>query len=101
MPIKPSRNLYLFALACVTLLTGSAVADNATRPIIEIKQTTQDGGLVEEGSIVKYRFLVTNRGSADLELKRVKPECGCSIARWDKVVKPGAQSTIEAEMQTE
>jgi hypothetical protein len=84
------------------LLTGMVRAHAATvsQPKIEVRQTTEDGGSVEEGTVVRYRFTVANRGTADLELKQVKPSCGCSVARWDKVIKPDAEGTVEAEVNT-
>jgi hypothetical protein len=90
---------------CLGLTAGlwapGAIAAPDNQPRMEVRETTQDGGVVEEGTLVKYRFVVLNRGDADLELKRVMPDCGCSIAHWEKVVPPGGQSAIEAEMHTE
>ena len=39
---------------------------------------------------------VDQLAAADLELLRVKPDCGCSIARFEKVIKPGAEAVSEA-----
>src|SRR5919198_326256 len=80
------------ALAAPGLAAGPAPADAGPGPAIEVRETAKDGGVVEEGTVVKYQFRVANRGKADLEITRVKPDCGCSIARWDKVIKPGAES---------
>lgn len=55
---------------------------------------------MEEGTVVKYRFTVVNRGQTDLEIPQVKPSCGCSVVRWDKRIKPGKEAAIEAEMDT-
>ncbi len=79
----------------------STTAVSSERPVIDVREANQEGGVVEEGTVVKVQFAVANRGHADLELRRVKPDCGCSIAHWDKVVKPGATSTIKAELHTE
>jgi hypothetical protein len=70
-------------------------------PVIEVQETTRDGGTVEEGTALKLQFIVANKGSADLELTRVKPDCGCSVARWDKVIAPGKEGAIDAELHTE
>jgi hypothetical protein len=71
-----------------------------TAPVIEIAEIAQEGGTVEEGTVVHYLFLVTNRGQADLEVKQVKPSCGCTVPRWDKVIAPGKEGVIEAEVNT-
>lgn len=70
-------------------------------PVMEIREPIKDGGEVEEGTVVKYRFTVANRGQADLEIKNVKPSCGCTVSEWDRVIQPGKEGTIGAEMRTE
>jgi hypothetical protein len=90
---------------CAVLLAPGAVAvaeagTGAPRPMIEVRETRKDGGVVEEGTVVRFQFEVANRGQADLEVTRVKPSCGCTITKWDRVIKPGAQGTIEAQMNT-
>jgi hypothetical protein len=70
-------------------------------PVIQLPAITQDGGVVEEGTVLKYRFTVTNTGQADLALQDVKPSCGCTVPRWDKLIKPGEKGTIDAEVHTE
>jgi len=81
--------------------SAPAETTSATRSLIEITETNKDAGAVEQGTPVRYRFELRNRGQADLEIRHVKPSCGCSVAKWDRVVKPGATSVIEAEMNTE
>jgi hypothetical protein len=93
------------------LLAPSAPADSEKKdaaaapvsrqsPLLEMKQTTQDGGTVEEGDTLKFEFKVANRGTADLEIPQVKPSCGCTVPKWDKVIKPGQEGTIDAEVRT-
>jgi hypothetical protein len=89
----------------VGLLAPAALASPAagtagTRPVIEVPETKKDGGVVEEGTVVPFRFTVANRGAADLEITQVRPSCGCTITKWDRVVKPGGQSVVEASMNT-
>jgi Protein of unknown function (DUF1573) len=72
-----------------------------TGPVIEVKPASQDGGTVEEGTAVHYRFEITNRGPADLEIAQVKPSCGCTVPHWDKLIKPNGEGVIEAEVHTE
>jgi hypothetical protein len=72
-----------------------------TQPRLEIAATAQDGGTVEEGVFCEFKFRVVNRGKADLLINEVKPSCGCTAPKWDRVVKPGAESVIGAQMNTE
>jgi hypothetical protein len=82
-------------------LSAPAESTGAPRPLIEIVEAEKDGGVVEQGTVVQYRFTLHNRGQADLVIRQVKPSCGCSVAKWERLVKPGAASVIEAEMHTE
>src|SRR5437763_4130185 len=63
------------------------------RPVIEVRETSRDAGLIEEGTVVPFQFEVANRGQADLVLLQVQTSCGCTIAKWDPVIKPGARAT--------
>jgi hypothetical protein len=102
-------DLYRITLLSTAVLwaagAGPAVADEtpepSARPAIEVREPTHDAGIIEEGTAIKLQFTVANKGSADLELKRVKPDCGCSVARWEKVISPGKEGTIDAEVHTE
>jgi hypothetical protein len=95
----------LLTATVLVMVASQALAaqtpEPSARPAIEVKEATQDGGTVEEGTVVKLRFVVANTGSADLELTQVKPDCGCSVARWEKVISPGKEGTIDAEMHTD
>jgi hypothetical protein len=94
----------------VALLAPGASADPAVAPpapaahsgpVLLVQGTSQDGGTVEEGTVLKYRFMVTNQGDADLEIKQVKPSCGCTVPHWDKLIPPGKEGSIDAEVHTE
>ena len=90
----------------VGLIAPVAHADPAPptsspRPILEVRETARDGGIVEEGTDVKCQFVMKNRGTDDLEISRIKADCGCTIVHWDRVVKPGAESVIEAAVRTD
>ena len=62
--------------------------------MIEVRETHKDAGVFEEGTVVPFQFEVANRGQADLEVTQVKPSCGCTVAKWDRVIKPGEHRTI-------
>jgi hypothetical protein len=93
----------LIGLSALLLAPALAMAESGTigsRPVIEVRETHKDGGTVEEGTVVPFQFEVANRGQADLEVTQVKPGCGCTVAKWDRVIKPGEHRTISAEMNT-
>jgi hypothetical protein len=95
---------YRAGLLCLALSISPVVAapeaPAAPGPVIELRETAQDGGTVEQGTVVKYRFPMANRGQADLELQRVETSCGCTVPRWDKVIAPGKEGAVEAWLDT-
>jgi hypothetical protein len=104
MTMKSAHLMNVGIVVGLCAVLPAAVAETATsgpRPMIEVRETTKDGGVVEEGSVVPFRFEVANRGQADLEVTQVKPSCGCTVVKWDRVIKPGAHGTIAAQMHTD
>jgi hypothetical protein len=89
--------LLLAPAAVVVADTGASTP----RPVIEVREPHKDGGVAEQGSVVTYQFDVVNRGQADLVVQDVQRSCGCTVTRWDRVIKPGAHGTIEAAMNTQ
>jgi len=103
-PIATATRLWIAvagALIVPSVSADPAAVSTELRPVIEVRETSKDGGVVEEGTVVKLQFTVANTGKSDLQIVRVKPDCGCSIAHWDKQIKPGETGTIQAEMHTE
>jgi len=81
-------------------LPVSEAKPGGPRPVIVVRETRKESGVVEEGTVVPFQFEVTNRGQADLEITQVKPSCGCTVTQWDRVIKPGARGIIAAQMNT-
>jgi hypothetical protein len=86
------------ATALVSLPRGAA-AEN--KPAIEIPRMRQDFGDVFERAKYEYSFVVRNRGTADLVIEDVKPGCGCTVAKFDKVIAPGGEGKIELVLDGE
>src|SRR5205823_14808854 len=95
----------VLGVGCAALLTPAQAAEPAAvpagpHPVIEVRETTQDGGVVEQGAVVRYRFTVENRGDADLEVRQVRPSCGCTAPNWEKLIKPHETGIIQAEFNS-
>ena len=64
-------------LVCLILMVwgASTQAENVKKaaPVIEVEMPTYDFDQVAQGETVKHDFRVFNRGSAPLEIKKVKP----------------------------
>jgi hypothetical protein len=69
-------------------------------PVIELKSASQDAGTVEAGTLLKFHFTVANPGESELQIPQVKPSCGCTVPHWDKVIAPGKEGAIDAEVNT-
>jgi copper(I)-binding protein len=60
-----------------------------------------DFGRVKNGDPVKYTYVFTNTGDAELTVANVQPQCGCTTAgEWSKQVAPGATGSIPIQFNT-
>lgn len=98
--IGPILGLYAVMLAPMAVVVAETET-GGPGPMIEVREMHKDGGVVLEGTVIGFQFEVANRGQGDLELKQVKPSCGCTVTQWDRVIRPGASGIIEAQMRTE
>jgi hypothetical protein len=57
-------------------------------------------GDVPKGEMLEHDFVVKNTGSADLMITDVKPACGCTLQRFDKLIKPGAEGKVHLSVDT-
>jgi hypothetical protein len=89
-----SRRLIVLAAGVVGLI-ASVAPSFAAEPKIEIPETRKDFGRVFERKEYVHDFVVYNRGDANLEIKSVRPACGCTVTKFDEVIAPGKQGKIE------
>ena len=62
----------------------------ANKPVIQCDKPIHDFGLAMAGPILEHTFEIRNAGNAVLEIKRVKPACGCTVAKtYPKKILPG------------
>jgi uncharacterized cupredoxin-like copper-binding protein len=63
--------------------------------------TKFDFGSVEQGSIVKHKFVIVNNGDQMLIIDKVVSSCGCTVAEPEKKeLKAGETTTIAAEFNS-
>jgi copper(I)-binding protein len=73
----------------------------AVGPKIQFQTTVYDFGRVRAGDPVKYTYIFTNTGDADLIITNVQPQCGCTTAgEWTKDVAPGGTGLIPIQFNT-
>ncbi len=69
------------------------------KPKIKIEPMEYDFGEITQGAVVKHTFVVKNEGDAPLEIM-ARPSCGCVTPHFDKVIEPGKEGRIEAELRS-
>jgi hypothetical protein len=63
-------------------------------PVVEFAETSHDMGQVAAGGEYRHEFVVRNKGTGNLQIKKVLPGCG-STAFWDKTIPPGKEGRIK------
>ncbi len=89
------RTLLLTALAAL-----AAVPAFAQAPKMVVDQMVLDFGTVTQGVTVDATFTLRNQGDATLEVRAVRPTCGCTVAKFDPEVAAGGTGTIHATLDT-
>lgn len=87
----------LLALALAPALTW---AQGTGTPTIEVAQKILDFGTVTKGDVIKADFSIRNTGTAPLEITQVRPTCGCTVAKHDRIIAPGGTGMIHSEVDT-
>ncbi len=95
-----SRPLFyaVFIMALMAVALPSAAL--ARGPRIAFDKTEIIFPFVKEGETRTAKFTFRNTGDQNLIIDRVAPSCGCTVATFDKVVKPGESGVITLELDT-
>ncbi|MBX3393725.1 MAG: DUF1573 domain-containing protein [Phycisphaerae bacterium] len=91
LPVKPGADI---PSPTVVLKPGEV-------PAIKFDTPIYDFGRVKSGSDIKHDFYFTNTGTGPLEILRVKPSCGCTVAgQYDRIVQPNETGKIPLTMSS-
>lgn len=95
----------LLALSPLALQAQTPVAPPPPAPItapkIQFASNVFEFGKVPVGTVVRATFVLTNTGNAPLEIKDVRPGCGCTTAgTWERRIEPGNTTTIALQLNT-
>ena len=86
--------------------TAAKTADSSTAkgadkaPRLTIVEPVKDYGTVSKGEKLDWAFSVKNTGTSDLQIIAARPGCGCTVADFDKVIKPGETGKVTAHVDT-
>ncbi len=62
---------------------------------LKFSEMVFDFGKVRSTDMLRHDFIVTNTGTAELEISDVSPTCGCTVAgSWDHRIAPGKSGKI-------
>jgi len=79
---------------------AEAAKEAEKAPRLTIVEPVKDYGTIAKGEKLDWSFLVKNTGDSDLQIIAAKPGCGCTVADFDKVIKPGETGKVTAHVDT-
>lgn len=82
------------------LAVGTALAA-APGPKVVFDKTEISYPNAREGQMLKAQFTFANQGKMNLVIDSVTPSCGCTVAQFDKVIKPGEKGVINLDLDTQ
>lgn len=84
----------LIRLFLINIILVSSFSAQVVGPKITVDQVEYDFGTIIEGAIVSHEFFITNEGTADLVITKVRASCGCTVAKpAEDKLEPG-ESTV-------
>lgn len=82
-----------FGIACITTPVSFAA-----QPAISMPETTYSFGELPETTVLTHDFKVKNGGDAVLHIKDVKPDCGCTLAYFDKTIPAHGEGKVTLKL---
>ncbi len=93
--------LSVATIASAQTKKGEAKATSEPKaPRLTVVEPIKDYGTVPKGEKLDWSFVIKNTGDADLEILAARPGCGCTVADFDKVIKPGGTGKVNAHVDT-
>ena len=97
---KNRFTLLTITVMVVTLAATAAAVNAADGPKLVVPEKIKNMGKVAQGEVLDIDFAVVNEGDETLEIKAVRPTCGCTVADWDREIAPGKTGYIKAKLDT-
>ncbi len=77
------------------------VAQLEQAPKLVFNETTHDFGKMKKDTRVSTEFIFTNTGKSELNIRKVKPNCGCTVSKLDKyTLAPGESGIMSVEFNS-
>jgi hypothetical protein len=88
------------AVLALTMATIASVAGAADGPKMSVPEKIKDMGKVAQGEVLDVDFAIVNEGDETLEIKAVRPTCGCTVADFDREIPAGKTGYIKSKLDT-
>ncbi len=70
-------------------------------PKLKFAESVHDFGKIKQGDIVKTDFVFTNTGKSDLNIRKTKSTCGCTVSKPEKeTLSPGESAKISVSFNS-
>src|SRR5919198_1171592 len=91
----------LFLCTALLVLPFSQVTIAHAAPQLVVEQPVYSFGTILQGKKVEHTFILKNAGDAPLQIKQVKPSCGCTAANVSSpTIQPGKKGEIKASFNS-
>ncbi|MCP4903037.1 MAG: DUF1573 domain-containing protein [bacterium] len=95
---------YCGFLVIVALILAPTMAESQQESSgngkIHVPMLVLDLGQVAQGISAEANFEIVNEGDGVLEIRAVRPTCGCTVAEFDREIEPGTKGMIRAKLNT-
>lgn len=92
---------YYLSANLVEDFSGLSKADIENAPVFKVYNTMVDIGTMAQATTKEVEFKYRNEGKRDLNIRLVKPSCGCTaVQQGSMVIKPGQESSIKASFNS-
>ena len=89
----------LLGIFAVTHMVYAEEVVQGFAPEITCEETIYNFGEAEASETIEHTFVIKNEGNAVLEISRVRPACGCTVAELsEKLVAVGKQAEISTRL---
>jgi hypothetical protein len=93
-------NKAMTTISVGVLSLAAAVASAQGGPNMVVEEKVKDVGIVAQGEVVDVDFKIANEGGDVLQIKAVRPTCGCTVADYDKEIPAGGSGFVKAKLDT-
>jgi hypothetical protein len=97
--MKTNRTVFATVAALALVFAGASTAA-AAAPKLVVPEKVKDMGTVAQGEVLDVKFELVNEGDETLEIRAVRPTCGCTVADYDREIAAGSSGFVNAKLDT-